>query len=160
PTITRKVSRVNVSLVTRALGVAAIAALGLTACGSNNNGGGSTGGSGGSPAAAGCATGTITGQGSTFQQAMQQQWSGDFAQQCSGAQVTYTGVGSGAGIQQFGLGKPDFAGPDVVMLPAEQAAADKACGSTAIHVPVTAGGIAIIYNLQGVDNLQLSAPTV
>jgi len=102
----------------------------------------------------------MSGQGSTFQQTIEQQWSSDFAQKCSGAQVTYTGVGSGAGIEQFGLGKADFAGSDVVMLPDEQSAADKACGSTAIHVPVTAGGVAIIYNLQGVDNLQLSAPTL
>jgi phosphate transport system substrate-binding protein len=53
-----------------------------------------------------------------------------------------------------------IAGSDVVMLDDEQAAADKACGSPAIHVPITAGGIAIIYNLQGVDSLQLSASTL
>jgi phosphate transport system substrate-binding protein len=91
---------------------------------------------------------------------MEQQWSSDFASKCSGAQVTYTGVGSGTGIQQFGLGKADFAGSDVVMLPEEQKAADKACGSPALHVPITAGGIAVIYNLQGVDSLQLSAGTL
>ena len=149
----------KVSLAMRAVGISAVAAIGVAGCGSNSNGGTSSGSSGGS-SASGCASGTISGQGSTFQQAMEQQWSGDFANQCSGAQVTYTGVGSGAGIQQFGLGKADFAGSDVTMLPDEQAAADKACGSTAIHVPITAGGVAIIYNLNGVDNLQLSAPTL
>ena len=149
----------KVSLAMRAVGISAVAAIGVAGCGSNSNGSTSAGGNGGS-SASGCATGTISGQGSTFQQAMEQQWSSDFANKCSGAQITYTGVGSGAGIQQFGLGNADFAGSDVTMLPDEQSAADKACGSTAISVPITAGGVAIIYNLKGVDNLQLSGPTL
>jgi phosphate transport system substrate-binding protein len=150
---------VKVSLATRAVGISAVAAIGVAGCGSNSNGSTSSGDPGKTDAS-GCATGTISGQGSTFQLAMEQQWSSDFANKCSGAQITYTGVGSGAGIQQFGLGKADFAGSDVTMLPAEQSAADKACGSTAISVPITAGGIAIIYNLKGTDNVQLSAPTL
>jgi phosphate transport system substrate-binding protein len=147
---------VKVSLIMRAVGISTVAALGLTACGSNNNAG-STGGSGGP---AGCVSGSLTGQGSTFQEPMEKQWSSDYAGKCSGAQVTYTGTGSGAGIQQFGSATIDFAGSDVAMAPDEQAAANKACGSTAIHVPVTAGGVAVIYNLPGVTNLQLSAATL
>ena len=147
----------KLSLAVRFVGIGAAAAVGIAGCGSNSNG---TSSSGGSNNAAGCASGSISGQGSTFQQAMEQQWSSDFANTCSGAQVTYTGVGSGAGIEQFGLGKSDFAGSDVVMVSDEQSAADKACGSPAIHVPVTAGGVAIIYNLAGVSDLQLSASTL
>jgi phosphate transport system substrate-binding protein len=142
---------VKVSLAVRFVGIGAVAAIGIAGCGSNSNGNSSSGGSGNN--AAGCASGSLSGQGSTFQQ-------GDFANQCPGAQVTYTGVGSGAGIEQFGLGKSDFAGSDVVMVADEQSAADRACGSPAIHVPITAGGVAIIYNLSGLDNLQLSAPTL
>jgi phosphate transport system substrate-binding protein len=137
--------------------VTAAVALAVAACGSDNNTGSTTNAN---TAASDCASGSITGQGSTFQQNLEKQWSSDYAGKCSGAQVTYTGTGSGAGIQQFGSGTIDFAGSDVVMKPDEQSAADKACGSTAIHVPITAGGIAIIYNLQGVDNLQLSADTL
>jgi phosphate transport system substrate-binding protein len=142
----------------RAVGVTAVAAIGLTACGSDSNGNTSSGSDGADTA--GCASGTVAGQGSTFQQAMEQQWTSDFATQCSGAQITYTGVGSGAGIEQFGLGKSDFAGSDVVMLDDQQANADKACGSPAIHVPITAGGIAVIYNVEGLDDLQLSAKSL
>jgi phosphate transport system substrate-binding protein len=91
---------------------------------------------------------------------MEQQWISQYTGQCSGAHITYTGVGSGAGIQQFGSGTTDYAGSDVVMISTEQAAADKACGSPAIHLPITAGGIALIYNVKGVSNLQLSAPTI
>src|SRR3954454_14215059 len=140
----------------RAVGVTAATAIGIAGCGSDSN----SSDTGSDATAAGCASGTISGQGSTFQQAMEQQWTSDFRGQCSDAQIASTGVGSGAGIEQFGLGKADFAGSDVVMLDDEQAAADKSCGSPAIHVPITAGGIAVIYNVKGVDNLQLLAKTL
>jgi phosphate transport system substrate-binding protein len=46
------------------------------------------------------------------------------------------------------------------MKPDEQAAADKRCGSPALHLPVTAGGIAVAYNLPSVKSLQLSPVTL
>ena len=138
----------------RAVGVTAAVALAVAACGSDNNAATNTSANGS------CASGSVTGQGSTFQQNIEKQWISDFGTKCSGAQITYTGTGSGAGIQQFGSGTIDYAGSDVAMKPDEQSAADKACGSTAIHIPVIAGGIAVIYNLDKVDNLQLSADTL
>ena len=151
----------KVSLVVRAVGASAVIAVGLTACGSDNNAANTANGGGGSNSGTqGCASGSLTGQGSTFQQAIEQQWTSEFAAKCSGAQVTYTGVGSSAGIQQFGNGTIDFAGSDATMIDTEQAAADKACGSPAITIPVTAGGVAIIYNVKGVKDLNLSAKTL
>lgn len=147
------------SLLLRATGISVVAAIGLTACGSDNNG--TPNSSGGSPnGSVTCATGSVTGQGSTFQANIEKQWISDFAGQCSGANITYTGTGSSAGIQQFGSGTIDYAGSDATMKPDEQAAADKRCGNTALHIPVTAGGIAIIYNLKGVSSLNLSAATL
>lgn len=148
----------KLSVSTRAIGVAAAATLGLAACGSNNNtpGGGTASGS----ASASCASGTISGQGSTFQQNMQKQWISDYTGQCNGAQVNYEGTGSGAGIAQFGSGTVDFAGSDVTMKSDEQAKADSRCGGKALTVPITAGGVAVIYNLQGVSSLNLSAKTL
>ena len=145
----------KVSLVVRAVGISAAAVVGLAGCGSDNNTTNTAQTGGG-----GCPGGSLSGQGSTFQQAIEQQWASDFAGQCSGAQVTYTGVGSSAGIEQFGNGTVDFAGSDVAMIDTEQAAADKACGSTALTVPVTAGGVAVIYNVKGVTDLNLSAQTL
>ena len=146
-------------LVARAVGITAVAAIGLTACGSNNNGV-SAGGTGGGGSSNGCPSGTLSADGSTFQATIESQWASQYSSQCSGAQVTYTGDGSGTGIQQFGLGKEDFAGSDVTMAPSEQSAADKSCGSPALTVPVTAGGIALIYNVKGLSNLKLSADTI
>src|SRR5947209_10261856 len=129
-------------LVARAIGVTAVAAVGLTACGSNNNGTPSASGTTNAASSTDCATGSLSGQGSTFQQNIEKQWTSDFAGKCSGAQISYEGTGSGAGIQQFGSGTGDYAGSDAVMKPDEQAAANKRCNGTAIHIPVTAGGIA------------------
>lgn len=148
----------NVSLAMRGGGVVAATALALAACGSNGSGtAGNT-----SPAAdsSTCGNGSLTPQGSTFQQTLEQQWASSFHNKCSTAQVTYSGTGSSAGIQQFTTGKVEFAGSDVTMTSEQQAQADQACGSTALTLPITAGGIAVMYNLPGVTGLQLSAPTV
>jgi phosphate transport system substrate-binding protein len=135
----------------RTAGVATIAALGLAACG------GSSSGSGGG---SGSAT-SLSPQGSTFQQTLEQQWATKYHQAHSSAQITYTGSGSTAGITAFTQGTTAFAGSDVTMTAAEQAAATKACGSTALTIPITSGGVAILYNLPSVTKpLNMSAATV
>ena len=142
----------NVSLVTRAAGIAVVAALGLAACaGSSSGGTGSTGG--------GSST-SLTPQGSTFQQTLEQQWASKYHQAHPDAEITYSGTGSSAGIEQFTAGKVAFAGSDVTMSAEEQSKADAACGSTALTLPITSGGVAIIYNLEGVTNLRLDAATL
>lgn len=113
-----------------------------------------------SGAAAACAPGSLNGAGSSFQDPMEQQWSKDFGAKCSGAKINYTPAGSGAGIQQFGAGTIDYAGSDVVMKSDEQAAADKWCGSPAWHLPITAGGVGVTWNLPGVTDLTFSAKTL
>lgn len=149
----------NISLGMRAAAVAAVAALGLAACGSNNSAG--TSAAAGSPVADGstssCRSGTVTAQGSTFQQTLEEQLTSQFASQCAGAKITYSGTGSAAGIQQFTAGKADFAGSDVTMTAQEQQQANSACGSAAMTLPITSGGVAILYNLPGVRGLKLDA---
>jgi phosphate transport system substrate-binding protein len=115
---------------------------------------------GASLAAPACATGTLSAQGSTFQANMETQWSKDFGTKCPGAQINYQGTGSGAGITAIGNGTADFAGSDVTMAAADQTAANTACGSTALTIPITTGGIVVTYNLSGVTSLKLSAPTI
>jgi phosphate transport system substrate-binding protein len=157
-----------------------VGSLALSACGSDSNGttntaatsaagssstaaaGASSTGSAatGSGASGACASGSLNGAGSSFQDPLEQQWSKDFGAQCSGAKVNYNPVGSGAGIQQFGAGTIDYAGSDVPMKSDEQAAADKWCGSPAWHLPITAGGVGVTWNLPGVTDLTFSAATL
>lgn len=154
--------------------LATCSVLAVAACGTDNNaansgsslsdspaGSSSTPGTPSGAADPSCAKGTLSAAGSTFQQNMETQWAKDFGAKCAGAQINYQGVGSGAGIQQLGAGTIDFAGSDVTMKSTEQAAANAACGSTAITMPVTAGGVAVIYNLKGLSApVNLSATTL
>jgi phosphate transport system substrate-binding protein len=108
-----------------------------------------------------CATGTVTGAGSTFVANIAQQWISEFTKKCSGATINYQGVGSGAGITQFIAGTVDFAGSDAVMKPEEETAAmAKGGGSPLVYVPWSAGGIAVEFHLTGVTDLKLSADTL
>ena len=136
-------------------GLVAVGALSLTACGSDDNTG-----SNGSATKIDCASGDLKGAGSTFQKNIVSEWIKDYTAACSDATLDYQGIGSGAGIKQLGEGTIDFAGSDSTMKDDEQAAADAKCGSKAVHLPVTAGGIAVAYNLPGVDGLQLSPKTL
>jgi phosphate transport system substrate-binding protein len=137
---------VNVSIAVRAAGATTVAVLGLAAC-SSSSGGGSSGT-------------TLTPQGSTFQETLQQQWASQYHQAHPSAKITYTGTGSSAGIAQFTAGKIPFAGSDVTMTSQEQSQANSSCGSTAWTVPITSGGVAIMYNLPNVSTLNMSAATI
>jgi phosphate transport system substrate-binding protein len=148
---------VKVSRTGSIAGLLVLGALALSACGSDNNNDKTTSGS---SSKIDCATGDLKGAGSTFQKNIVAEWIKDYTAACSGATLDYQGIGSGAGIKQFGEGTIDFAGSDSTMKPDEQTAADKKCGSPAVHLPVTAGGIAVAYNLPGVKDLQLSPTTL
>ena len=139
-------------------GLALAGLLTLSACGSDDNTDGAADGD--KTPKIDCATGDLKGAGSTFQKNIVAEWIKDYTAACTGATLDYQGIGSGAGIKQFGEGTIGFAGSDSTMKDDEQAAADKTCGSPAIHLPVTAGGIAIAYNLPGVEGLQLSPATI
>ena len=138
------------------------AALGLSACGSDDNTLGR--GAGAAPVNARCAgRGTLTGAGSTFQKNIELQWIKDFTGACPGTTVDYKATGSGAGISQFAEGTVDYAGTDSLMKADEQAKADARCGrgNTAIHLPVTAGAVVFTYNLRGLERpLRLSPETI
>jgi phosphate transport system substrate-binding protein len=142
---------VKVSLVTRTAGLAAVAAIGLAACGSSSSGGNPGSNSG---------TTSLSPQGSTFQAAIEEQWAANYHNSHSSAQITYTPNGSSDGIAAFDAGKVAYAGSDVTMTSQEQQAATAKCGSPALTLPITSGGVAIMYNLPGITNLQLSAPTL
>ena len=139
-------------------GIAMTATLALAACGSDNN---SPGDDAGASAAAGnCSSGSLTAQGSTAQKNAMDEWIKTYQGQCSGAKIDYQGTGSGAGIQAFIAGTADFAGSDSALKEDEQKQADAKCGGPAVNLPMVIGPIAVVYNVDGVDNLQLDASTI
>jgi phosphate transport system substrate-binding protein len=140
-------------------GIAMTAVFALSACGSDNTD--SPSAAGGSAAAENCAAGQLTAQGSSAQKNAMDEWIKTYSGQCSGAQIGYEGTGSGAGIQAFIAGTADFAGSDSALKEDEQPQADAKCpGGQALNLPMVVGPIAVVYNVDGADNLQFSASTL
>jgi phosphate transport system substrate-binding protein len=135
---------------------AVVLALGVSACGSDNNKSstGSSSGSGSSSSSG--ASGSINGAGSTFAAPIYQQWGN--ALKDKGITVNYQPVGSGAGIAQLAAGTADFGASDPALAPEDRATFKK---GDAIQIPTAFGAITVAYNLDGVDKgLKLDGATI
>jgi phosphate transport system substrate-binding protein len=131
-----------------------IVALGLSACSASNEGTDST--EGGATAL----SGELNGAGSTAQEAATAAWRAGFQSANPDVTVNYDAVGSGGGREQFLAGGVQFAGSDDYLTDDEMKTAAKTCGGEAIEYPVYVSPIAVIYNVAGVDNLQLTPETL
>jgi phosphate transport system substrate-binding protein len=124
----------------------------VSACGSSSDSGSS-----------GSLSGQIAGAGSTAQEAAQEAWVAEFENANSGATVTYDAVGSGGGREQFIAGGVAYAGSDAALEEEEDelTKAAKRCGAgKLVEVPAYVSPIAVIYNLEGVESLQLDPETL
>ena len=137
---------------------AAALALTLAACGAANE---PDAGSGDASESSGEAlSGTIDGAGASSQQAAVQAWVAGFNAQNPDVKVNYEPSGSGAGREQFLAGAVNFAGSDAYLDDEELAASADVCTDGAIDIPVYVSPIAVVYNLEGVEDLQLSPATI
>ncbi len=130
----------------------------LAGCGAANE---SAPAGGAAPSAGGTAlSGTISGAGSSAQQAAMQAWIAAFTGANPDATVNYDPVGSGAGRTQFIAGGVAFAGSDAYLKQDELTQAQDRCKSDVVEVPAYVSPIAVVYNLQGVTDLQLAPGTI
>ncbi len=90
---------------------------------------------------------SLRGAGSTFAAPLYKKWIEEYAVSHPSVSIFYDAVGSGEGVNRFLADAVDFADSDVILNDSESA---KAAG--AIMVPVTAGMIAICYNVPGVNS--------
>jgi phosphate transport system substrate-binding protein len=138
---------------------AGLLATGVAACGDSSDDSSSSAASSG-----GDLSGSIAGAGSSAQDAAQQAWIAGFQSANSGVTISYDPVGSGGGREQFNAGgKTAYAGTDSAFADEELTAAQDRCkqsGGEFIQIPVYISPIAIIYNLPGVEDLQLSPDTL
>jgi phosphate transport system substrate-binding protein len=144
-----------------AIGLAATGAMLVVAgCGAANESAppasSGTGGSSSAPAI----SGTISGAGASTQQAATQAWVAGFQEGNPDATINYDPSGSGAGRTQFEAGGADWAGSDAYITGDEIAKAQQRCGGDYVEVPVYVSPIAVVYNLPGVTDLQLSPDTI
>ena len=87
---------------------------------------------------------TLTGAGATFPAPLIQLWTEEFYE-LTGVQINYEGIGSGGGIKQHTEKTVDFGASDPPMKHDEWTAAPGT-----LHVPITIGGVAVVYNIPGV----------
>jgi phosphate transport system substrate-binding protein len=107
-----------------------------------------------------CASGSITGQGSSAQATAVTTWIKNYQVACSSATIEYAAVGSGAGVTTFVGGKGNFAGSDSPLNGTSKRQASARCGGPALHLPMVVGPIALAYNVAGVDDLRLKPATI
>ena len=113
-------------------------------------------------AACGAGGDQIAGAGSSAQAAAMEAWTAGFHRDHADATVTYDPIGSGGGREQFAAGGIAFGGSDAALEDVELEAAQQRCGGedNLIEMPAYVSPIAIAYNLDGVDALRLSPPTL
>jgi phosphate transport system substrate-binding protein len=92
---------------------------------------------------------TLNGAGSTFDQPFFTRAFFVYHRANSNVTVNYASIGSGGGIAQFQANTVNFGATDVPMTQTELAAAK---GGEVLQIPVTLGGVAISYNLPGVQS--------
>lgn len=148
------------------------AALALTACGGDNGGGDTsqspettTGGTtdGGTEEGGADLSGSVAGEGASSMLVAQQAWMGSFMNDNQGVQLTYPGNGSGSGRDAIVGGQASWAGADSPFSTEDNVAgAFGACSedSAVIEVPVYISPIAVPYNLDDVDELNLDNETL
>jgi phosphate transport system substrate-binding protein len=107
-----------------------------------------------------CASGSITGQGSSAQATAVTTWIKNYQVACSAATIEYAAVGSGAGVTAFVGGQGNFAGSDSPLNGTTKPHAAARCSGPALHLPMVVGPIALAYNVAGVDSLRLKPATV
>jgi phosphate transport system substrate-binding protein len=144
-----------------AIGTALTAMIALSSCASNEAAPGNSSSASGS-ASSTTYSGTLNGVGSSAQSNAQTAWAKGFQTTNSGVTVNYNPSGSGAGRTAFEGGGAQFAGSDSALPAAELSGDFKLCkaGTKGIDIPVYISPVALVYNLAGVKDLQLDAPTL
>ncbi|MFF2271350.1 phosphate ABC transporter substrate-binding protein PstS [Agromyces sp. NPDC058136] len=136
--------------------VAVTAALALSSCASNE-------GAAAPEESTSTLAGNLVGAGASSQDAAQQSWIAGFQTANPDVTIDYDPSGSGAGRETFLSGASDFAGSDRAFKDEELAAGGfQKCApdSTIVELPLYISPIAVVFNVEGVDSLDLDAATV
>jgi len=136
--------------------LATVAVLALSSCASNES-------AASSEATSSSISGTLVGAGASSQDAAQQAWIAGFQTANPDVTIDYDPSGSGAGRESFLEGASAFAGSDRAFTDEEIAAGGfAACApdSDLVELPLYISPIAVIFNLEGIDTLNLDAATI
>ncbi|UFP95440.1 phosphate ABC transporter substrate-binding protein PstS [Gloeobacter morelensis] len=93
---------------------------------------------------------TLSGAGATFPQPLYEKWFFEYNKKNPDVKISYQGIGSGGGINQITNKTVDFGASDAAMNDEQLAKVGGA--SKMLMLPMTAGAVAITYNLPGVKS--------
>jgi len=106
-------------------------------------------------------SGEISGAGASTQQVAMEAWRATFQGRHNDLTINYDPVGSGGGRTQFLDGSAAWAGSDAALSADEYDLAVGRCGADgAINLPVYVSAIAVAFNLDGIDSLNMDAATL
>lgn len=106
-------------------------------------------------------SGELLGAGASFPNPIYLEWIAEYTSNVqSDVTINYQSIGSGGGVEQFIGQQTDFGGSDAFLTDEELAAATAARGCEPVHIPTVFGAVAVAYNLEGVDSLNLSGPVL
>lgn len=105
-------------------------------------------------------SGTLNGAGASSQEAAIAAWTKEFQISNNNVTVNYDPIGSGSGRGQFLSGGISFAGTDAPLSEEELAKAKERCTDDVIELPVYVSPIAVVFNLNGLSELNFSAGTL
>ena len=148
----------KISRIAQVGAVAAIAALALAGCASNET---PAGGSTDEPTTSDL-SGEIAGGGASSQEVAENAWIAGFQTANPEVTITYDPSGSGAGRESFQAGAFPFAGSDRAFTTDEITEGPfDGCveGTDILELPAYISPIAVIFNIEGVDELNLDAAT-
>ncbi len=141
--------------------IASVVALALAACTpANEQEGWAPGGN--SNDATGELSGSLNGAGASSQESAMEAWRAGFQSAHPAVTINYDPVGSGGGRTQFLDGAVAFTGSDSLMSAEQYASALDRCDGDlgAIHLPMYISPIAVIFNLEGINTLNMDADTI
>lgn len=150
--------KISTPLKAAVLGGAAL--LALTSCASNE--GTPDNGNGTDETPSTSLTGTLNATGASSQDAAQQAWIAGFQTANSDVTINYQATGSGVGRDNFLAGGQSYVGSDRAFNADEIAAGGFGSCSTddIVEIPVYISPVAIIFNLEGVESLNLQPAVV
>lgn len=138
-----------------------LGALVLSGCGAANEEPASGASSESGESSAEALSGELNAAGASSITSAMEAWVAGFTEVQPDVAVTYDPAGSGAGREQFIAGAVPLAGSDAYLDDEELTAAEERCaGGNAVDLPVYVSPIAVVFNLEGVDDLQLSSATI
>ena len=106
-------------------------------------------------------SGELVAEGASSQQNAMEIFGTLYSEAVDGASLAYNPSGSGSGRTNFVAGQVDFAGSDSPLADDQvEPAAERCGGNDAWHLPFVIGPVAIAFNVEGVDELNLSIPTL